>query len=82
MYFIFQGAVQIDVSNGKESSFLDLLGRGSILGANFVLSRNEWGYSATCKSVMSTVALLISKKTLLRLAVNSDFRVELEKHQS
>ena len=51
IYVILQGVVQIDVTNGEENFFLDLLGRESVLGSNFILSENIWNYSATCKSV-------------------------------
>jgi hypothetical protein len=56
-----------------------LLGRGSVIGANSVLSENNWNYNATCKSMQSTLVLLISKETLLSLAdLYKDFEEELK----
>ena len=41
---IYNGTVVIDLYDGSELHFLDIMGRGSVLGATFVVNSELWPY--------------------------------------
>jgi CRP-like cAMP-binding protein len=45
IYFVLHGVIDIVISDGYQNhQVLDILGKGSIIGANFVLKKEKWIY--------------------------------------
>jgi signal-transduction protein with cAMP-binding, CBS, and nucleotidyltransferase domain len=45
-YIVMQGVVEINITNGKQNVPLDLLGRGSVMGLNYMINEDELIYNA------------------------------------
>ena len=50
--------------NYSHNMTIDLLGRGTVIGQNYILSEETWSYSAINRSVVPCKILKISKKML------------------
>lgn len=71
MYIIVSGVIDIVIQNTKFKGVmnytLDILGRGSVIGQNYILSNEKWYYSAVNKSTMPALILAIPLTTIQRI---------------
>lgn len=60
--------VSIELSNVIKSFQIDVLGRGSVIGVNNIISGEEWVYQAKAASSQTVLLLQVSRVTLLEKA--------------
>lgn len=81
IFFVLHGVIDIVLSDGYQNhQVLDILGKGSIIGANFVLKKEKWVYSAINNTTMTVRVLKISHNLLQTLAAQS-LRIQNAVHQ-
>ena len=68
IYIILQGVVSIELSNGINSFQIDVIGRGSVIGVNNLISSEEWVYQAKAASSQTVLILTVSRRTLFEKA--------------
>ena len=62
---IVAGMIDIIITDGKDVHMtLDLLGKGSVIGSNYILSQEKWYYKAVNKATLPTKIIRLSKKLL------------------
>ena len=68
MYIIASGVIDIVIQSanykGQLNFSLDLLGRGSVIGQNYILRHEKWYYSAVNKSTIPVKVLAIPFRML------------------
>lgn len=65
IFVIVSGIIDIVVGEiGGTSITLDLLGRGSVIGQNYILTSEKWQYTALNRSNIPVKVLIIPWKTL------------------
>lgn len=64
IYIVLQGVIQVDMTDGYLTQYLDCMGRGSIIGINGVLKGNEMAYSAKAVSSRSTYIFRITQSMI------------------
>ena len=50
IYIVLLGTLEVGVSDGKIYQELDMLGKGSIIGSNYILVSLQWLYEVKVKS--------------------------------
>lgn len=55
IYIILFGALEIGLCNGHVYLEMDIMGRGSIIGMDRVLTGKEWSYEAKIKSKLAHI---------------------------
>ena len=66
---IMHGVIDVVISDGYQNSqVLDILGKGSIIGANFVLKQEIWSYEAINNSSLTVKVIRISHNLISMLA--------------
>lgn len=70
IYLILSGVLSIELLNNKKevTQQIDILGRGSIIGINNVLSSNKWFYRARVSSDQSLNVIQICRDSLMQLS--------------
>ena len=69
IYYIFQGVLDIVISDGYlHHKVLDVLGKGSFIGMNFVLKNEMWFYKAMNNSTITSRILKIKLSVIENLA--------------
>ena len=72
LYVITSGVVEVSLSKGYQTTqLLDLMGRGSIIGAQSILCKDDWALDVTVRSVATAQVLEIPSLTILSLARGS-----------
>ena len=70
IYIILSGIVDIVIYSdelGLKKRVLDSLGKGSVIGTNFILTREQWSYRAVNQSTMAARVLKIDAGLLRSL---------------
>lgn len=55
---IMFGTVEIGLTDGKRYQYMDLLGKGSIIGFNGIITETEWVYTAKVTSKRANIVQL------------------------
>ena len=53
---------------GQNSQVLDILGKGSVLGSNFVFKSEQWAYRAVNQTEITACAIKVSFQDLVHLS--------------
>ena len=64
---MYQGVVEIELTNGEQTHILDIMGRGSVIGINNIISQEEWIFNAKAVSVRTTVLLRLRRAELVKM---------------
>lgn len=64
---VVSGAIDIVITDGETALTLDLLGRGSVVGSNYILSHDKWYYEAANKSTMAARTIILGSELLKSL---------------
>ena len=57
---VYQGVVQINLTDGENYHMLDIMGRGSLIGVNNVVNMEDYNYNAEAVSDETTVLPKVS----------------------
>ena len=69
IYYILQGVLDIVISDGYANHrVLDVLGKGSFIGNNFILKQEMWFYKAVNNSTCTTRILKVDLSVIQMLA--------------
>jgi len=61
IFIILSGVCDIIISDGdKNKAVLDIMGKGSVIGNNFIFTREPWMYKAQNNSVSRVQVIMIS----------------------
>lgn len=70
IFIILSGVINIEICSdefGQNRCVLDSLGRGSVIGINYVITGDQWTYKAVNQSNMSARVIQIDIRVLKRL---------------
>jgi len=62
---VLEGVVDIVISDGfRNTTILDVLGKGSVLGQSYVISKEKWFYKAVNNSILTAKIIQIDMKII------------------
>ena len=69
IFIIIAGIVEISIPNGLKETVIDVLGRGSVIGAHFMIKEEIWPLRATAKFTGTTKVLRLQFNQLMTQAM-------------
>lgn len=71
LFFVMSGMISIIISDGKgRQECLDILGKGSIIGFNSILTNEKWNYRAINMTTQSVKIISLNNAPLRKMAEN------------
>ena len=64
LYIILNGVIDIQISDGEETQVIDSLGKGSVIGINYLIKKEKWVYSAVNLSTITAKILKVDENLL------------------